>query len=120
MVLFNFKIKMETDRIVPEIIEEIPPKQIQIMYLPPNELKLGQLLTPLEVKCAPKISFEASPDQFYTLLMTDPDAPSKKYPFLGPINHWLVANMKGGDFSTGEVIIEYVGAGPPKYTGLHR
>ena len=32
----------------------------------------------------------------------------------------MVVNIPGGDVSKGEVCAEYVGAGPPKGTGLHR
>ena len=51
---------------------------------------------------------------------TDPDAPSRKDPKYREWRHWLVVNIPGGDVSKGEVCAEYVGAGPPKGTGLHR
>ena len=50
----------------------------------------------------------------------DPDAPSRKDPKYREWRHWLVVNVPGGDVSRGEVCAEYVGAGPPKGTGLHR
>ena len=34
--------------------------------------------------------------------------------------HWLVVNIPSGDINKGEVVAEYVGAGPGKDTGLHR
>lgn len=52
--------------------------------------------------------------------MTDPDAPSRKTPTAKEWNHWLVGNIPGSDLSKGQVLTEYVGAGPPKDTGLHR
>ena len=50
----------------------------------------------------------------------DPDAPSRKEPKYREWRHWVVVNIPGGDVSKGEVCAEYVGAGPPKGTGLHR
>ena len=53
-------------------------------------------------------------------MITDPDAPSRKNPIAAEWHHWLVTNIAGSDVSTGDVMSEYVGAGPPKDTGLHR
>lgn len=52
--------------------------------------------------------------------LTDPDAPSRKEPKFREWHHWLVGNISGNDVSSGETLSEYVGAGPPKGTGLHR
>ncbi|XP_069475295.1 phosphatidylethanolamine-binding protein 1 isoform X2 [Ambystoma mexicanum] len=59
-------------------------------------------------------------DKLYTVGMTDPDAPSRKNPKFREWHHYLATNVKGGDLSTGFVQSDYVGAGPPKGTGLHR
>lgn len=55
-----------------------------------------------------------------TCLITDPDAPSRADPTWREWRHWLVGNIPGTDISKGEVLSEYIGAGPPKGTGLHR
>jgi phosphatidylethanolamine-binding protein (PEBP) family uncharacterized protein len=34
--------------------------------------------------------------------------------------HWVVVNIPGSDVSKGDVLSTYIGAGPPKGTGLHR
>lgn len=47
----------------------------------------------------------------------DPDAPSRANPKFGEWLHWLIVNIKGNDVSSGEVIDDYVGAGPPQGTG---
>ena len=52
--------------------------------------------------------------------ISDPDAPSRKDPKYREWRHWVVVNIPGGDVSKGEVCAEYIGAGPPKGTGLHR
>lgn len=33
---------------------------------------------------------------------------------------WLVVNIEGKDFKSGQTKIEYVGSGPPKSSGIHR
>ena len=49
--------------------------------------------------------------------VADPDAPSRADPKFREWHHWCVANIPGADISKGEVLSEYVGAGPPKGTG---
>lgn len=34
-------------------------------------------------------------------------------------HHWLVVNIPGNDISRGDVLSEYIGAGPPEKTGKH-
>uniref|UniRef100_A0A8C9U7U0 Phosphatidylethanolamine-binding protein 1 n=1 Tax=Serinus canaria TaxID=9135 RepID=A0A8C9U7U0_SERCA len=60
------------------------------------------------------------PQKLYTLVLTDPDAPSRKDPKFREWHHFLVTNMKGNDVGSGTVMSDYVGSGPPKGTGLHR
>ena len=57
----------------------------------------------------------------YCVIMTDPDAPSRKEPNHREWIHWVKINVKGSDLNgSGEDLIAYVGSGPPKGTGLHR
>ncbi|XP_010070692.1 PREDICTED: phosphatidylethanolamine-binding protein 1, partial [Pterocles gutturalis] len=60
------------------------------------------------------------PQKLYTLVLTDPDAPSRKDPKFREWHHFLVTNMKGNNVGSGTVLSDYVGSGPPKGTGLHR
>ncbi|KAH8418181.1 hypothetical protein KR222_011199 [Zaprionus bogoriensis] len=52
--------------------------------------------------------------------MVDPDAPSRTDPKLREVLHWCVINIPGSDVASGQVIAEYVGAGPGEGSGLHR
>ncbi|KAL3280717.1 hypothetical protein HHI36_003953 [Cryptolaemus montrouzieri] len=52
--------------------------------------------------------------------MSDPDIPNRNAPERTEWPHWLVVNIPGSDMSKGEVLDEYVGAGPPQDSGLHR
>lgn len=89
------------------------------------------MLTPTQVQNPPKVSWEAEPGALYTLIKTgecpeplhrslDPDAPSRKEPKFREWHHWVVANIPGSEVGKGDVLSEYIGAGPPPDTGLHR
>ncbi|KAL1138882.1 hypothetical protein AAG570_008944 [Ranatra chinensis] len=81
----------------------------------------GNELAPSQVKSAPLLQWSGvGPDDMHLVCMLDPDAPSRQDPRARHWLHWLVANVPGGVVSKGEVVAAYVGAGPPKGTGLHR
>lgn len=80
----------------------------------------GNELAPMQVRDAPAVTYPAEPRSYYTLLFTDPDAPSRDKADLREVRHWAVVNIPGNDVSAGETLVEYVGSGPPEGTGLHR
>lgn len=93
---------------------------LQVSYKNGILAENGIELTPTQVKTQPQIEWNAESDAFYTLIMTDPDAPSRESPTNREFNHWLVGNIPGNSIDKGEVLVDYVGSGPPKGTGLHR
>ena len=54
------------------------------------------------------------------MLFVDPDAPSRTDNKFSEWRHWLVYDIQGSDVSTGSTLCQYIGAGPPEGTGLHR
>ncbi|RXH96622.1 hypothetical protein DVH24_009126 [Malus domestica] len=44
----------------------------------------------------PKITFTGHPGELYTLVMTDPDAPSPSEPSMREWVHWIVCDIPGG------------------------
>lgn len=56
-----------------------------------KEVKLGNILTPTQVSEIPEVQFDADSNSYYTLLLTDPDAPSRKNPIRREWHHWLVS-----------------------------
>lgn len=77
-------------------------------------MHLGDELTPTQVKDAPaQIAWPIEPNTLYTLILTDPDA-SREW------RHWTVVNIPGTNVASGDTQAEYVGAGPPPGSGLHR
>ncbi|XP_045312898.1 phosphatidylethanolamine-binding protein 1 [Leopardus geoffroyi] len=103
-------------------VDERPQHPLQVKYTGAEVDELGKVLTPTQVKNRPtSIAWDGlDPGKLYTLVMTDPDAPSRKDPKYREWHHFLVVNMKGNDISSGTVLSDYVGSGPPKGTGLHR
>lgn len=83
-------------------------------------VNLGNALSPAEVSSKPDLEWDAKSNLFYTVLMVDPDAPSRRDPKLREWTHWLVVNIPGTDLNMGNVLVDYIPPGPPKGTGLHR
>jgi len=113
-------VKMEEHGIVPDVIDKAPSALVEVKFSA-GDLKLGSIFTPTQVKDPPvTITWPTEPGAFYTLCMTDPDAPSRKEPKFREWHHWLVVNIPEGDVAAGEVLSAYIGSGPPQGTGLHR
>lgn len=73
----------------------------------------------------PKVQFDRLgdlTDKNLTLIMVDPDAPSKKNPSCRCWVHWIVAdnNVKNKDSSLGREIVRYQPPRPPSGSGKHR
>ncbi|EHB17499.1 Phosphatidylethanolamine-binding protein 1 [Heterocephalus glaber] len=102
-------------------VEEQPKHPFRATYSKVKVDKLGKVLTPTQVKNRPtSISWDGlGPGKCYSLVPTDPDAPSRQSPKFRKWRHFLVVNMKGNDISNGTVLSDYVGSGPPSGTGLH-
>ncbi|XP_063241570.1 uncharacterized protein LOC134541808 [Bacillus rossius redtenbacheri] len=112
--------RMEKAGVVPDVIAKAPGEVLKVAYPSGVEVQMGNELTPTQVKDQPSVTWAADPAAFYTLCMTDPDAPSREKPKFREWHHWLVGNIPGHDVAQGDTLSEYVGSGPPKGTGLHR
>lgn len=93
---------------------------LKVSYSRDVVVDLGNELTPTQVKNMPNVSWEAEKNAYYTLLMVDPDAPSRTNHTLREVRHWLVMNIPECSVENGDEVMEYIGSGPPKNTGLHR
>ncbi|CAH1155348.1 unnamed protein product [Phaedon cochleariae] len=111
---------MEKHGVVPDVVDVAPEQVIEVSYPSGAKVEHGNVLTPTLVKDVPTVKWEADKSAFYTVCMTDPDAPSRKEPKFREWHHWLVGNVPGSDVGKGEVLSQYVGSGPPQGTGLHR
>ncbi|XP_019871482.1 phosphatidylethanolamine-binding protein homolog F40A3.3-like [Aethina tumida] len=106
--------------IVPDMLDCPPEKELTVTYSCGRKVTLGNILTPTLVKDPPELCWDADKCKFYTALMADPDAPSRRCPHSREFQHWLVGNIPGKEIGKGETLSEYIGAGPPPNSGLHR
>jgi phosphatidylethanolamine-binding protein (PEBP) family uncharacterized protein len=108
------------NQIVPDVVKAAPEKTVEVKF---GDLKVefGNELTPTQVQNRPThLKWDTESGALYTLLLTDPDAPSRKEPTFREWHHWLVVNIPGTDVGKGDVLADYIGSGPPEGTGLHR
>ncbi|KAH8306177.1 hypothetical protein KR018_003489 [Drosophila ironensis] len=109
------------DDIVPDVVDAVPAGALEVTYPDGKAVKQGNELTPTQVKDQPTVIWPVSEgDNLFTLLMVDPDAPTRQDPKYREIAHWAVVNIKGNDVATGHPLVAYIGSGPPEGTGLHR
>lgn len=106
--------------IVPDVLDHLPSSPPLNLTYVNTAVTPGEELTPTQVKDGPLLTYHAEQDSWYLACMTDPDAPSRTEPKFREFLHWLVGNIPGSDVTAGDVLAEYVGAGPPQGTGLHR
>ena len=77
-------------------------------------MKDGDFLKVSETQFEPKIKVKLDSNNFYTLILYDPDAVG------GTHIHWLITNITNNDIKTGNIIISYKGPAPPPKSGKHR
>eukprot|EP00123_Amoebidium_parasiticum_P013082 comp21757_c0_seq1/m.30833 comp21757_c0_seq1/g.30833 ORF comp21757_c0_seq1/g.30833 comp21757_c0_seq1/m.30833 type:complete len:217 (-) comp21757_c0_seq1:380-1030(-) len=108
--------------LIPDVFPEAFAAPLLSVTFGTHVLKAGEELTPEQVWDQPTISIPlAEPDSLYTIVMTDPDAPSRAEPKFREFLHWVVVNVPGGKLEQGgDTIAEYIGSLPPPSSGLHR
>lgn len=83
-------------------------------------MSLGAELTPTLVKDQPTVSWDAEPGVLYTLMITQPDAPTREDRSTGEVRHWLIVNIPDNSVNDGLAVAQYLGSGAPDGSGLHR
>lgn len=82
--------------------------------------EMGKELTPTQVQNPPLVEWSAEKGIFYTLLMTEVDAPSRDDTSLKEWRHWLIVNIPEDNVSKGDLLYGYQGSAPSKGSGFHR
>lgn len=77
-------------------------------------------MKPTQVEREPFVTWQAERNALYTLVMTDPDVPSRIDQSLADVRHWWVVNIKGGSSRNGQTVFEWLGSAPDKNSGCHR
>jgi len=52
----------------------------------------------------PSVDWPVESNQFYTVMLVDPDAPSRFNATLKSVLHWLAVNIPGNQISMGETV----------------
>lgn len=110
---------LNQESVIPDVLDTTPQGCLKIKYPSGVQVELGKELTPTQVQSLPSFDYNATAP-LYTLAMVDPDAPSRKEPMMREILHYLVVNIPANSVDKGDTLAEYIGAGAPKGTGLHR
>ncbi|XP_055586649.1 protein D2-like [Uranotaenia lowii] len=110
-----------SNEIVPDVIAEPPQAMVQVLFPSGAKVEMGNELTPTQVKDKPMLDWKVDDGgTLYTLILTDPDAPSRANPKMREWKHWLVVNIPGVAVSKGTVLADFVSSAPPQASGLHR
>lgn len=88
-------------------------RTFQVSYPSGATVKLGNELTPTNVKDIPVIKWNADPNSLYSLFLVHPNAVKNQ-----EMLHWTVVNIPGSDIAAGESVFDFVGSGPPQSAGL--
>jgi phosphatidylethanolamine-binding protein (PEBP) family uncharacterized protein len=91
------------------------------------QLVPGTILSVKETQHAPRLEWALSAPSasgqspHYTVIMCDPDAPSREHPKFRCWLHWCVTNVvHPNSLGEGYEVTSYMGPAPPAKTGLHR
>ncbi len=90
----------------------------------------GQKIPASQAEREPAVAFYPHPQTFdangnpecnlYTLLLVDPDAPSRIHHDMREFIYWAVLNINDADVSKGDLALSYMGPAPAYASGLHR
>ncbi|KAL4296106.1 hypothetical protein GQ457_12G007560 [Hibiscus cannabinus] len=114
-------------RVIGDVLDMFVPTVTMSVYYGSKHVTNGCDIKPSMTINPPKVAIDGLPDQLYTLVMTDPDAPSPSEPSMREWVHWIVSDIPGGTNPTrdtegrsisGKEMVAYMGPRPP--VGIHR
>mmetsp|Transcript_15131 Transcript_15131/g.37901 ORF Transcript_15131/g.37901 Transcript_15131/m.37901 type:complete len:285 (-) Transcript_15131:351-1205(-) len=90
-----------------------------------GQINAGDTMLPVQAQDRPTLGWDGEAGAYYTVIMTNPDAPSAKDPSQREWVHWVRGNVPGDNLPCdgedgGDDIKEYVGAGPMEGAGVQR
>ena len=109
----------------PFVIDSFEPTvDLKVSFYAPGgaDVQEGAQLSVKQVSLPPSLSISgAAPETLFTVLLTDPDAPSVEDPKFGEFAHWVAVNATAADvLGSCETIVAYHGSSPGPGSGLHR
>lgn len=107
-----------------------PKGLINVSYGKGLDVRFGNKLTPAETQHKPQFSLSVTEDDsnaLYTLVMTDPDAPTRGDKTWSEYPHYVSSGLKVSSEpqepfvpEASNDLLEYMGPAPPPKTGKHR
>jgi len=125
---------LKKDDVVPDVIDEFPVTAIlSPSYGEGKDVQFGNELPVSETQSIPALYIAATKiaaDKAYTLVVTDPDAPTRGDKKWSEYAHYIATGIKLDaskegepqpiDLASAKSLLSYVGPAPPQGTGLHR
>ncbi|KAF9592956.1 hypothetical protein IFM89_019260 [Coptis chinensis] len=106
-------------RVIGDVVDMFVPAVSMSVYYGPKHVTNGCDIKPSMTAAPPTVHISGYADDLYTLVMTDPDAPSPSEPSMREWIHWLVVDIPGGTHAgRGKESLTYMGPSPP--VGIHR
>ncbi|XP_019169094.1 PREDICTED: protein MOTHER of FT and TFL1 [Ipomoea nil] len=107
-------------RVIGDVVDMFVPTVDMAVYYGPKAITSGSDVKPSMVADRPRVHIGGDSTQFYTLVMTDPDAPSPSEPCMRELVHWIVTDIPGNthDITKGKEAVPYMG--PKPTVGIHR
>ncbi|KAL8240849.1 hypothetical protein R6Q59_014205 [Mikania micrantha] len=108
-------------RVIGDVVDQFTPSvTLDVTYNPDHPVFNGHELMPNLITSKPHVSVGGiDMRSSYTIVMTDPDAPSPSDPYLKEHLHWVVTDIPGTTNATfGREIVSY--EKPKPLIGIHR
>lgn len=128
----SFGATLKKSGVVPDVLDEFKQSALILLSYGGKQVTMGNQLTVEETQKPPSVQLtfdDSTKGKSYTLVMTDPDAPTRGDQKWSEYAHWLVTGIKP-DVAEGESYklevpkaderVKYMGPAPPPNTGLHR
>ncbi|ORX47420.1 PEBP-like protein [Hesseltinella vesiculosa] len=119
---------LQTSGVIPDVVSpQFKNQGILTVNYGEEQVAIGNHLSVEQTAEAPKVMYvsgEESTHDYYTLMLVDPDAPSRADPKNGPWRHWVVTNIPEGQpdqvNASANQLTTYIGPSPPAGSGDHR
>ncbi|KAA8542793.1 hypothetical protein F0562_023945 [Nyssa sinensis] len=106
-------------RVIGDVVDIFVPSVSLSVYYGSKHVTNGCNIKPSVAASLPRVVIPGHTDKLFTLVMTDPDAPSPSEPSMREWVHWIVTDIPGNTSPTrGREILPYMGPRPP--VGIHR
>ncbi|KAK9921234.1 hypothetical protein M0R45_029753 [Rubus argutus] len=107
-------------RVIGDVLDSFTPTTKMIVTYTTRHVSNGYELLPSAVTTKPRVEIQGGDMRsFFTLVMTDPDAPGPSDPYLKEHLHWVVTDIPGTtDATFGREVVSY--EMPRPNIGIHR